>query len=706
MKNLKVFVLVGALSISLLTHSSDSNAMPDNTKWVDPFIGTQGDSGQLSPAATVPFGMVQMGPETGYPAHSGYDYTSQTLIGFSHTRTMGVGCRGAGGSLLMRADYATGESGLESFLAPVSYNKPSESAAPGQYSVKYGSPTIDASMSVTPSTGIQRYRFTRKGEILLSIDTGYAHHERGEGSYTIRSDRQITGFVSGPTVCKAGRFAFHFSMTLSSAPKTITEIDKHRLTLHFDVDAGSEIVVHTGISSVSAEQAEQARRHDLPDMSFDHAVETAHKTWRDALGKFSLQGSTQDKTLFFTHLYHLYLSPANLTNSIRTYRASDGQVYVQDQGDYYFGWSVWDNFRTQLPLLTILEPQVMGEVTRSLAQLYSQGKQNWATEQAPLPTVRTEHSGVVILDAWKKGIRTVDVPALLPHLINEVESSERNTPDQILEGAYDDWAISEFADIVGKPELAKRFRLKAREYRTMWASKMLNINDKFDVMHGDGLYEGTLWQYRWFVPYDVQWVINTLGGEAVFNDQLSYFFDNHLFNMGNQPDIQTPFMFTFSGQPWKTQEVIFDLLHTNYPHWYGTHEKHSQPQARRAFTASPDGMIFEMDNDAGTMSGWYVFVAMGLYPALPGEPVYSLHTPQLRNIQIELGNGNVVEISTNRDPKQYKYIDSVSLNGETLNRAWIHHSELIEGAKLHFTLTDQPNMTWGKNTPFVTALDK
>ena len=684
--------------------STNSKTSLDVTQWVDPFIGTAGDRGQLHPAATVPFGMVQMGPETPGRPHAGYDFTSEVLEGFAHTRTAGVGCRGAGGNILVRADYNVPERDDSGALVPAVIHKDTELASAGYYGVEYGPDKIKAELTASPSTGWQRYTFPHSGRVSVTIDTLHAHHENYGGNYQYEGDGHLTGMVSGPTVCKEGRFQFYFSMQASKVPESVEPLDEYRIQYHYTVEAGEQIVFSTGISAVDSVVAKASRRSEATEQGFSGAKVAAQLAWNNALGKVVVTGSERQKRLFYTHLYHVYQSPSNLTVSADCYRASDGKVYSKAEHNYYFGWSIWDNFRTQLPLLTILEPEVMADVTASIADLYFQDKQQWATEQAPLPTVRTEHSSIVLLDAWQKGIQSFDLNALLPKLVEEADGMPRTSPDQILEASYDDWAVGTFAQLSGNAELAEHYLVRAAEYRSMWQEKFKYVDDDFDIMHGDGLYEGTLWQYRWFAPFDMKWLVEELGGSASFNQELTLFFDNELFNMGNQPDIQTPFIFSMTGQPWKTQQVVHELVNTKINHWYGTHEKKDAPYFGYAFEDSPFGLIPEMDNDAGTMSGWYVFAVMGLYPALPGAPVYTLHTPQLQGIEVALSKGKTLQIKTDKDPLAFPYIQSVTFNEVSVETAYIAHSDLLNGGVLSFVLSDKPNKVWGTTNGFLTTL--
>lgn len=673
------------------------------TAYIDPFIGTAGDHGQLHPAASMPFGMVQMGPETPGRPHSGYDYYSTEFLGFSHLRTDGVGCRGSGGSVLTRADYINDDKPMS--FSPVKLDKTSEQATAGYYSVVYGQDKILAEMTVSPASGWQIYQFPKAGEVVISVDLTNAHHKFYEADYQVSDSGEVNGRVRAATVCDLGKFQTYFNLMPSQKPQKVSQVDQHKFLLHYSVQAGKKIALHTGFSAVSTNTAKEARLTDANIGGFTQAKQHAKNLWEQLLSKVQIEANDETKKIFYSHLYRVYLSPSNLTHSTNTYRAPDNKVYSKVDSDYYYGWSIWDNFRTQLPLLTILEPSKMREITASLAKLYTQDKQNWATQNAPLPSVRTEHSAIVLLDAWQKGIRGFDLAPLLPYLVEESAQMPRKSPDQILEAAYGDWAIAKLAKLAGDEKRYQQFLSKAAQYRDIWRDKFKVMTAKSDIMHGDGLYEGTLWQYRWFVPHDLSWIINELDGERGFNNQLTQFFERHLFNMANQPDIQTPFLFNFTGEAWRTQKLIHELINTETVHYYKTHEKRETPVVRQVFQAKPEGMLPEMDNDAATMSAWYVFTMMGLYPAVPGEAVYSLHTPQLNKITLNLENGNQLLISTDKPPAEYPYIHSVELNGQLINRAWITHEEIQNGGDLQFKLGATANLKWGQEHLYQTKLN-
>lgn len=666
--------------------------------WVQPFWGTAGDHGQLHAAASLPFGLLQVGPETPGRPHSGYDFNERRLEGFSHNRTSGVGCRGSGGSVLLKAS-------LSDVSEPISaIDKSSEFAEPGYYRVDYGDPLIRAEMTVAEGVGIQRYGAPATGDLWLHIDLSHAHHKFYSAAWqpvSLGSTQRIQGFVEAATVCDIGKFKTHFSLASNLPVQDIKRFDGHKLALLFHVNEGDLLEVRTGFSAIDSAAAEAKRAALTAD--FETIKANAKAAWQQALSTVEVQGSDDKMAMFYSNLYRAYLSPQLQATQGTNYRAADGQVYTAEGRDHYHGWSVWDTFRTKFPLLTLTQPERMQDIIASMAALYSQGKAPWASQTEPLPTVRTEHSGIVLLDAWRKGIQPVEAAKLLPLLAQEADQAPRKSPDQILEAAYDDWAVANWALIAGDKTMAAEYAQRAKAYRPLWQQKFKHMGDSADIMHGDGLYEGTLWQYRWFVPFDIDWLVNELGGEQAFTDQLAYFFEQHLFNMGNQPDIQTPFLFNAVGQAWRSQQVLDTLLNRSTPHWYGTHEKKPLPYISKAFVGAPAMMIPEMDDDAGTMTSWYVFASLGLYPVAPGEAAYSIHTPQLDGWKLHLPNGKQFAVSVSQAGAPY--IQSAMLNGKSLKRAWLHHEEIMQGGALVLETGTEPNSEWGSEQPYRTRLD-
>ena len=621
---------------------------------VNVFMGTGRDHGQLSPAATVPFGWVKAGPQTSDPNHSGYNYGSSDFLGITHNRVEGVGCRGAGGSILIRPmNYSTG------------MLKNTENAEPGFYSV-----TLEQGLQIEVTTSVSTayHRYTADVDsLVLLVDLTHSFAEFIDAEYSV-NDQSVTGWVMAKNVCNKGAFKQYFELFAKDG--TFQRIDSSRLQLSLTSPANQfEIAVKLGNMPAKP-----------PAWGFDGIKAQAGQTWDSVLGRIEVAGPDSLRSLFYSNLYRTLLAP---------HRLDDGRFH---------GWSVWDNFRTSMPLWSLAYPDEFQGVLDALTGLYKTGKEDWARDDEPSPTVRTEHSQVVLLDGYRKGYN-VDFKSILDSLMQEGRELSFTSPDKILESGYDLWALSEIAGILNLEPLADSLMAKAMEYRTIWQEKFMIMNENSDIMHGDGLYEGTLWQYRWFVPFDYQGIASMVGGPDSLSAQLAYFFDHSLYNHGNQPDIQAPFLFNILGKPWLTQQWVHNILAEPMNQYYGTHDKWETPYHGFIYNNHPEAYIPEMDDDAGTMSGWYVLVSMGLYPACVGKPVYLISAPLFDSIKINLEKPFLV--TTNRTGVKNQYIQKITLNGKVLDRCFIYHDEIVKGGTLHYVLGDQPNTSFGQGVSYL-----
>jgi putative alpha-1,2-mannosidase len=343
-----------------------------------------------------------------------------------------------------------------------------------------------------------------------------------------------------------------------------------------------------------------------------------------------------------------------------------------------------------------LYPEKYSDMLASIGELYKQGKPQWATDTEPYITIRTEHSIAILLDAHRKGMLPFSLDEIYPHLKVEADSLSFESPDNVLESSYDLWALSEIAKDLGYEEDAQEYFAKAMNYQPLWKDKFLHMGENADVMHGDGLYEGTLWQYRWFVPFDIAGIQELIGGKDTFESQLDYFFENELFNIGNQPDIQVPYLYAYTNSPWKTQKVVNSLMNEETNNWYGTHKKWEKPLTRRIFQDSPEGYIKEMDDDAGTMSAWYVWSAMGFYPVFPGSTDLVITKPQFDKMTIKLPKESLV-IETIKTSESAIFIQKVEIDGEEFNSCFINFNQLVKGGTIKIELGETPNKNWGVN---------
>lgn len=654
-----------------------------NASFINPFICTASDHGQTDVAASVPFGMVKPCPDTKPIAHSGYDYDAKEIIGFSNTRFSGVGCRGVGGNIRV---LPFSISANDSIPKALTYSKESEKALAGYYVVSLEN-GVKTELTASRQVAYHKYTFPRSAHSGLSIDLTSSYAGHISETHNITEKGILSGKITTVNVCRKGQYSFYYAIDINKKINAIVD-ENSEILLKFSTQNNEEVLLRCALSTVDEKSAIQNLKNTAKE-SFSKVKEDAFSQWNELMSVIDVETKNDTlKQLFYTHLYHATQSPFIINDDNGAYRGSDGKLYQTDQS-YYHGWSIWDTFRTKLGLLSLLYPKQYSEMMASLGLLYKQGKPDWATETEPFLTVRTEHSIIILLDAYKKGILPFSLVDIYPELKKEAENLPFKSPDNVLESSFDLWALSEIAKILAHDEDAKFYRHKAFEYRTVWKNKFLNMGKHSDIMHGDGLYEGTLWQYRWFVPFDIPGIQDLIGGKDTFENQLDYFFENELFNIGNQPDIQVPYLYAYTDAPWKTQKLIDKLLNQKTNNWYGTHEKFENPIIKKIFTATPDGYIPEMDDDAGTMSSWYLWSTIGLYPVFPGDTKLVLTAPQFDKVTIKIGGKNLQIVTKNRS-KENIYIQKTSFNDAVLKSCFVDFKDLVKGGILEIELGNKP----------------
>jgi len=679
---MKKILLLFTLAVSL------SLAYPQSVlDYVDVFMCTSGDHGQLDPSATVPFGMIKPGPDTDPVNHSGYDYTAEKITGFSHNRIGGVGCSGAGGNL--RILPASGEMNISS----ATFDKKSERGSPGYYSVKFHS-GIQAELTATNQTAIHRYTYPKSDKSYLIVDLGSSFAGFIKASKAILNEHEFAATVSARNVCDVGRYTVHYHVWCNKKLELVKE-EGNKLTFRFPAKKNEEILLYVTVSPISQEEAKAEWRTRTRDLMFDDVAEAAQKAWTELLSKIEVEGKEEYKTLFYTHLYHIFLNPVKTENRNKQFLATDGEVYASQGYEHYGCWSMWDNFRNKFAVYALIIPDISNDICNSLVDLYRYGEPYWSGFYEPVPTVRTEHTVVTLLDFYRRGVDKFDIEPMYKKLCAEINNISDRTPDTRLEKSYDYWALSEFAEILGKTEDQEILLENAMRYKRTWRRYFLNMGENSDIMHGDGLYEGTLWQYRWHVQFDFDGIIEMIGSKEKYTEELEYFFENHLYNHGNQPDIQVPFMFNYGTKPWLTQKWVNKILTKDMYQYYGTHEKWDEPYYGRIYKADPVGYIPEMDDDEGTMSGWYVLSAMGIYPVEVGRPHFQISSPIFDKIKIHLPEGKTFEIITHNLSDDNFYIKDASLNGKQFNQTYINNSDIVNGGVLIFNLSDVPNESFG-----------
>ncbi len=687
---MKLILLVISLLFAACNSQTNQQESIKKSDFVDPFMCTSGEHGHTDPAAAVPFGMVKPAPDSDPLGYSGYDFSARRVLGFSNTRFSGVGCQGVGGNLRVLPFVLTKSS--QKIPISLKLDKSSEIASAGYYSVALEN-NVHVELTATRQVAFHKYTFPKSEYAGLVIDLASGFVGNNYEKHKIGENGIISGVISSPGICDKGNYTIYFALKVDKEGAKITS-EGSKIKIEFSTLNSQEAIVHCALSVVSVQNA-QANLKAQNNVSFASVKEDAADEWEKILSVVDIK--TPDKVLkrkFYTSLYHVTQTPFIIQDQGGEYRGSDGKRYKTKQKNYFFGWSVWDTFRTKLPLLSLLYPEYYKDMMSSLGELYKQGKVNWSTPTEPFLTVRTEHSVTILLDALRKNLLNYSLEDIYPQMQVEMKNLSFKTPDKILESSYDLWSMAEIAKNLGHIDDAKTYLSKAYEYKKVWNRKFKVMGKDADIMGGAGLYQGTLWQYRWFVPFDIRGIQKMLGGKHVFEKQLDYFFANHLFNVGNEPDIQVPFLYVYTDAPWKTQKLVHQILTEPTINRYGS-RKFKKPIVREVFLDSPKGYIADMDDDAGAMAGWYVFASMGIFPVCPGKPVFALCSPLYEKTTIDVGAGKTFVIQADGVSNKNFYIQSATLNGKKLERAWIKYDEIVSGGKLIFKMGASPNKKWG-----------
>lgn len=645
-------------------------SVAQNTKYVNLFIGTSGDNGQVAPGAAAPFGMVCVCPDNDPRSHAGYDYAVTKVSGISVNRLSGVGCSGGGGNLRIRPVAPSQELHIK---------KSREKATPGYYSTAFTN-GIKTELTATNAMAVERYKFPRSLSAALWIDFASTFEDVATCHYKRISETCIEGYVQAKNVCGHGRYKLYFSLN-TSHPFQLEEQKETTACLTFGKKVRS-VEVRIGLSALSSELAswECAR---WEKMDFEDVKSRTADQWEKQLSAIDVKGGKKDdRVIFYTSLYRTYLSPADVSSPDGAYLGTDGKVYISEDFRYYSNWSLWDTFRTKFPLLVLTEPAKMRDMATSLIHLYATGKKDWSTGFESTPTVRTEHTVILLLDAYRKGITNLDFRKGYAGMKQEMERLPMRSPDQKMESAYDLWAMAKIAEIIGEKADSEQYRQRSVSlFEETWKKEFMNVTPAFEVMKNNGLYQGTRWQYRWAAPQYIDKMIEWVGQDSL-RLQLTYFFDHHLYNQGNEPDIHVPYLFNRLGAPEKTQQIVRSLMTEPMIHKYGGNSEFKTPYLGKAFKNAPEGYSPEMDEDDGTMSAWYVFGAMGFYPLLVGDEYYDLTSPLFDRVLLRLTNGNVLTIQTEGRKKKDAPIKSIHFNGKKIADYRISHNELIKGGEL------------------------
>ncbi|MFD2969466.1 glycoside hydrolase domain-containing protein [Sphingobacterium bambusae] len=679
LRNLKPYLFSALLATASINLSAQQIADQVNV-----FLGTSGDHGQLSPGASSPFHQMDIAPQTSPNLHAGYEHYAKKIVGFTHNRFEGVGCVGSGG-LLMVQPYVGEQVGI--------LEKSSEQAGPGFYEIdlKEG---IQARFAVHENLGIHQYTFP-KGKKGVRLRLNHAFNGAFvSNEYKLLADGTLLGKVRAKTTCHAGTYSIYYAISL---PKGTTTTADQEVTIALESEA-ERAELKVAFSAVDEASALQTL-HKNKNVDYASLKKITLQHWNEQLSHIQVEGDSDRVKLFYSLFYRTLQSPYRTSEADGRYRGTDGQIH-QAKGQRYHGWAIWDNYKTQLPLLALAFPSKYQDIVSSIADLYKYGKYDFAGPQEPANSVRTEHAAVVLLDAQRKGF-SLDVKGIRDSLIRDTSRFDFSKPDKYLEAAYDMWAMARLL-----PKDSAHYNARSRTYKNIWNKEFRDLSQRdVDRMSARNMYQGTIRQYRWNVPYDMVGLTRLIGGKAELSKQLDDFFDNYYFNRANEPDIQSPTLYYASDKPWRYQSLLHELaLDTVVQYYFNDNSRGIDPFIDRIYKNEPKAFVRTMDDDAGAMSGWFVMTALGLQQPLVGAPVYYLNVPLFPSITLGEGK-NKLKITVHGFKQENRYIQRVRLNGKDLNRLWLRHDEIAKGGHLEIDATDSPSK-YGQDTIWIADLEK
>jgi len=748
MKNIRFtkrlfLVVVG----SLLSFYGKAQKEKDYTKFVDPYIGTEGH-GHVFLGASTPSGAVQLGPSNiiqgwdkfgGWDWCSGYNYISKEILGFTHTHLSGTGIGDLNDLLILpangkpqlkRAAFGDMNSGYGS-----EFSHKKETVRPGYYKVFLDKYQVTAELTASDRVGFHQYAFPKKADAHILIDLAFGMGWDNPTKTYIKklNDTTFTGyrFSSGWANDQRLYFCIRTSRPIERAviydsTTSVSNVEGNgkqiKAVLYFDAEKDPLIKLKVGISPVSSENALENINAEIPGWNFNDVVKEATAKWNRTLGKIDISADAATKKIFYTAMYHANIAPTLFNDHNGEYMGADKKNYPPPGFNTYSVLSLWDTYRGLHPLRTITDPEMVNEYVRTMLALYQQqGKLPvWHLQGNETNTMIGYPAVPVIVDAYMKGFRNYDVhlayeavkqsalqqtnglsPVNKPQFIPADSVAESVAKAQ--EYAISDWCIAQMAKDLKKMDDHKFFSQRAKLYSLYFDSSIQFMRGRmadggwrtpfnpYSAEHRANDYcEGNSWQYTWLVPQDVEGLIKLFGGDAPFTKKLDSLFTVSSvlpgntspdisgmigqYAHGNEPDHHIAYLYNFAGQPWKTATLIRKITDTFY-------------------TAKPDGLTG--NDDAGEMSVWYIFSAMGFYPVNPANGVYVFGSPLVSSASIELRAGKKFNIQVKNQSKKNKYIQSILLNGKAYTKSYLLHATIMAGGEMEIALGDKPSKTWG-----------
>ncbi|MDT7688887.1 MAG: hypothetical protein QOE46_1646 [Acidobacteriota bacterium] len=742
----KIVRLCASLTCLLFVNPTNAQMQPALrlTSYVDPFVGADA-GGNTVPGAAIPFGFANPSPDTvpnPDPNHwdtSGYE-SDKPIVGFSQTHVSGTGGESKYGNF--RITPLVGDINTKDLSSP----KRDETAEPGYYAVTLAKPDVRVELTTTRLVAVHRYTFPASKQAHLLLDAASVVFTGGGAGRRQRPIASTTRVVAPNRVEGTGDFiggwnpspyTLHFSAEFSrpfasfgtwrgdelhAGARFLTgEQTGAGAFVTFDTTGARKVEVKIGLSFVSREKARANVARETGGAGFDEVHRRAAAAWEQVLSKIKVEGGTDDeRRIFYTALYRSHYMPHDLTGENVWWQS--GEPHYED---FY---ALWDTFRTLHPLLTLIQSERQRDMVRSLVDTYRHT--GWMPDArvagANGMTQGGSNSDVVVADALVKGLKGIDYEIAYRAMVRNAEDDSprslyegrevgeykqrgylsmknERSASRTLEYAYDDFCLAQVAKLLGKTADRRKYLARSRNWMNLWDGETKSIRpreegggwmepyDKTKLYMLDyprftwmsaPYYEGSGYQYSTYVPHDAQGLINKLGGDGPFIEWLDAFFGDAggdaglrpegLYTQVNEPDILAAFLYIHAGRADKTQAQVRRLMQREY----------------RTGRAGLPG-----NDDAGTMSSWYVWNAVGLYPNA-GQVFYYVGSPLFTSAAINLGGGHTFTIEARDASAANMYVQAATLDGRRLDRAWLTHAEVSRGGKLILQMSDKPS-TWG-----------
>lgn len=709
------------------------------TEYVDPFIGTDGH-GHTFPGATLPFGMVQLSPDTrkdSWDGCSGYHYSDSAILGFSHTHLSGTGVGDYGDIRFMPVSGSPRWYPDDSHDSVSNYSSrfchANETASPGYYSVLLEDDQIFSEFTVSDRAGFHRYDFPRGKEATIMIDLveSVTSDRLIDAWLEIESDHEIIGLrrtdgwaddqyvffyaIFSEPFIKSG---FWNSGNVENDGKR-TEGDSLKAYVSFGSSTGEPIMVKVGISAVSAESAKNNVEDEIPGWNFNKVRKQAQNKWERELSKASIEDPSEShKRIFYTALYHAFIAPNLYTDANGQYRGHDGRVHKAENGEIYTVFSLWDTYRAAHPLFTLLQPERNVDFINSMLDIYEKGGllPVWELAGNETDCMIGYHAVSVIADAYFKGLEGFDTNQALEAMVSSAKSgkfgldaytrqgyipadAEGESVSKTLEYAYDDWCIARMAKAMEKDDLYVEFIRRAQYYKNLFDPESGFFRGKMNGMFvtpfdpsevNFTLTEANTWQYNFYVPHDIEGLISLYGSESAFEDKLDEMFTATSSLTGREQADITGLIgqYAHGNEPSHHMAYLYNFV--------GKPSK-TQDVVRRImeelYTDQPDGLCG--NEDCGQMSAWYVLSSLGIYPVTPGTEDYAIGFPLFDKVTLRIGDERFKISCLGKNDDQY-YIQRMRLNDQPYDFSYIRHSDIVSGGHLVFEMGPRPGEKWGR----------